>query len=194
MAASSEDEPFARRWSRLKQDSRARPDSEEGKTATPQNESAIASVEPSDKPATEDSGKKPFDIARLPSIESLTKESDFAAFMRPEVPDALRQQALKRLWALDSTLSGPDWFEMHMVDFNAVPTFPEGLKNTLYQVGKGYIDKIDQEKKVPEAAKKPPGAEAAPVTSAGESPDDKDGVESAQSSEPLVDPDTEQNV
>ncbi len=144
MAASSKDEPFARRWSRLKQDSRAKPDSDDGKTGAPPNESTIARVEPKGRPATEDSGEIPFDISRLPSIESLTKESDFAAFMRSEVPDALRQQALKRLWALDSTLSGPDWFEMHMVDFNAVPTFPEGLKQTLYKVGKGYLDKLEK--------------------------------------------------
>ncbi|MFX8512285.1 DUF3306 domain-containing protein, partial [Acinetobacter baumannii] len=45
-----------------------------------------------------------FDPASLPPVESLTPESDLAPFLRPEVPAALRQAALRRLWSLDPTI------------------------------------------------------------------------------------------
>ncbi|HSE77938.1 MAG TPA: DUF3306 domain-containing protein [Alphaproteobacteria bacterium] len=138
--AASQDEPFAQRWSRLKQDSRSK--ANRGEPEAPSH-SATARVDPNARAPTKEHEEKPFDVSQLPSIEDLTADSDFAAFMRPGVPDGLRQQALRRMWALDTAISGPDWFEMHMMDFNAVPTFPEGLAQTLYNVGTGYLDKVD---------------------------------------------------
>ncbi len=37
----------------------------------------------------------------LPQIETLTAESDYTVFMRPEVPDDIRTLALRRLWFSD---------------------------------------------------------------------------------------------
>ncbi len=37
----------------------------------------------------------------LPSLESLTIDSDVTAFLRPGVPTPLRQAALRRMWSLD---------------------------------------------------------------------------------------------
>ena len=142
-ATSDGDESFIRRWARLKEESRATPGAKDDVLAplAPDDGSATDRKR-DDKPPVEE---KPFDVSQLPPIDSLTKDSDFSLFMRPEVPDDMRNKALRRLWALDAALAQPDWLEMYMVDFNAVPTFPEGLKNTLYQVGKGYIDKIATE-------------------------------------------------
>jgi hypothetical protein len=46
----------------------------------------------------------PFDIATLPSIDSLTVASDFTAFLRKEVPEALKRAALRRAWSLDPAI------------------------------------------------------------------------------------------
>lgn len=64
-----------------------------------------------------------FDPASLPPVESLTSGSDFAAFLRDEVPAALRRAALRRAWALDPAIRdfvGPADYAW---DFNA----PDGM-------------------------------------------------------------------
>lgn len=62
----------------------------------------------------------PLDVlAELPSVESLTADSDFTLFLRKGVPRALRTAALRKLWLSDpairnyKTLADYDW------DFNA---------------------------------------------------------------------------
>jgi hypothetical protein len=41
------------------------------------------------------------ELAALPPVESLTAQSDIAAFLRKGVPQALRNAALRRAWTLD---------------------------------------------------------------------------------------------
>ena len=184
--AADADESFVQRWARLKEEAREAPAAKGAVPAPPPGAGAPADDrKDDDKPPVEG---KPFDLTHLPPIESLTKESDFSLFMRPEVPDDMRNKALRRLWALDAALAEPDWLEMYMVDFNDVPTFPEGLKNTLYQVGKGYIDKIDSDKKTPEATGTP-ADRAAPVASASETLGEEDGAESPTGSKSVADSD-----
>jgi hypothetical protein len=43
----------------------------------------------------------PEELAALPPVESLTAQSDIAAFLRKGVPQALRNAALRRAWAVD---------------------------------------------------------------------------------------------
>jgi hypothetical protein len=136
------DEGFARRWSRLKQEAREAQPQEEAPTPDLPVPAAAADTPPPD--SDEKPAEKPFDPATLPPVESLTKESDYSDFMRPEVPAELRQKALRRLWATDPILSAPDPADMHNIDYNAVPTFPEGVK-TLYRIGKGMFDEIEAE-------------------------------------------------
>jgi hypothetical protein len=144
------DESFVQRWSRLKQ--RAREEQQ------PEAAPAAAVPSPSQAAPTEDEKKedakeeKPFDPADLPPVESLTKDSDYSLFMRPEVPQELRQKALRQLWATDPVLSAPELFDMHNLDYNAVPTFPEGVK-TLYRVGRGLIDALEADAEQADAEK-----------------------------------------
>ena len=44
---------------------------------------------------------QPFDLSLLPDLETLTGESDIQSFLHKAVPDALRNAALRRVWALD---------------------------------------------------------------------------------------------
>ncbi len=60
-----------------------------------------------------------FDLAMLPSIESITAETDIRSFLAPSVPPALMRAALRRVWTTDLKirdfvgLADYDW------DFNA---------------------------------------------------------------------------
>jgi len=71
-----------------------------------------------------------FDPASLPPVDSLTLASDLSAFLRTEVPAALRNAALRRIWSLDPGIRdfvGPADYAW---DFNApdgVPGFAGSL-------------------------------------------------------------------
>lgn len=140
-----DDEGFASRWSRLKQQSR----DEQPRVVVPPAPvtQAVAPIEPTEPAADEKKApdaEKPFDPSTLPPVESLTKESDYSVFMRAEVPEDLRQKALRRLWASDPVLSAPEILDMHNLDYNNVPTFPQGIR-TLYRVGRGMLDAVEAE-------------------------------------------------
>jgi Protein of unknown function (DUF3306) len=147
-----DDEGFASRWSRLKQQSRN--DQPRADALTPAPEQPVAPVEPAPDKEKAQEAEKPFDPSTLPPVESLTKESDYSVFMRSEVPEELRQKALRRLWASDPILSAPEILDMHNLDYNNVPIFPEGLR-TLFRVGQGMLDSLEAEAEEKAAAKPP---------------------------------------
>lgn len=92
-AEGERDEPFVRRWSRRKQEARA--------------ESTAVSVElkePQAEPPPEvpQAPVKVLTDADMPPLESLDEKSDFSMFLSAGVSDALRQQALRKLFLLPS--------------------------------------------------------------------------------------------
>ena len=89
------DESFLSRWSRRKRQAlRREPDREPANSPPPEAGAGNSSV------ATEpDIGAE--ELARLPRIEDLTAHSDLMQFLRKGVPVALRNAALRRVWALD---------------------------------------------------------------------------------------------
>jgi hypothetical protein len=94
----SDGEGFLSRWSRLKQE--GPPTDQNAPSVAPGGDGdAAASAAPT--PGEAAGGEAAFD---LPAIETLTGASDFSAFMRPGVPDALRVAALRRLWAIDPAI------------------------------------------------------------------------------------------
>jgi Protein of unknown function (DUF3306) len=53
-------------------------------------------------PARSDASPElPFDLAKLPPLESITAESDIRAFLAPGVPAELSRAALRRAWSAD---------------------------------------------------------------------------------------------
>jgi hypothetical protein len=136
------------RWARLKAEARAAEREAEIAQEAPPPPVAVEPPPP-EKPGEE---AKPVE---LPPIESLTKDSDFSLFMRGGVPDGARTAALRKLWSVDSHFAQIDISECHSIDFNAVPTFPEGLKNTIYRAGKGMVEAVEEiERAEREAAEK----------------------------------------
>ena len=106
------EEGFLSRWSRRKRAAVAPPP-----VAPAPPEPAPAGAPP---PPPLPAGAGPaFDPAGLPPLEGLTADSDFVAFLRDEVPAALRNAALRRAWSLDPAIRdfvGPADFAW---DFNA---------------------------------------------------------------------------
>ena len=125
-------EAFFSRWLRLKQE--AEPD-------RPIEPSIAAAAVPADdisEKAAPSEAEVEEVVAALPDIDSLTADSDFAAFLDERVPEALRQKALRRLWRLNPLLANVDGLNDYDDDFTDAATVVEGLK-TIYQVGRGMV-------------------------------------------------------
>jgi Protein of unknown function (DUF3306) len=137
----SDDETFAGRWSRRKQAHRAGlpPAPAEPPALTPPVEAA-AGANAGDVAKTEE---PPPD---LPPIDSLTKDSDYAPFLRANVPEALRNLALRKLWLSDPAFSAMDVLDHHNLDYTA-PPLTEAIK-TVYQLGRGMVG---EDEKKPDA-------------------------------------------
>jgi hypothetical protein len=126
------DDTFLRRWSRLKTKSRkAAPAAPPAEEPAPQPPAVVEQKPPEEKAAPE-----------LPPIEELTAESDYSAFLRPGVPEETKLAALRKLWTSDPTLAAPDPLDLHNFDYS-FPAVPEVVK-TAYQVGKGFIDALEE--------------------------------------------------
>jgi len=147
------EETFLQRWSRLKAERRR------------------AEAEPVAPLETEDAGENvpvpagggvPEDAAEekpqpeLPPIESLTAESDYTAFMQPDVPEEMRLAALRKLWTSDPVLSAMDPLDHQNFDFT-FPTVPEVVR-TAYQVGKGFLDAAEKLAEAEDAPRETPPA------------------------------------
>ncbi len=125
----TEPENFLSRWSRRKLEGEPeaspsdRPgdgaDLEQGANpqppdeATETNESAAldSRLRGNERSAAVDESKEPaFDITTLPSIESITAQTDIRVFMQKGVPAALTRAALRRAWVADPGIR--DFIEM----------------------------------------------------------------------------------
>ncbi|RZN17960.1 DUF3306 domain-containing protein [Bradyrhizobium sp. Leo121] len=105
------------RWARLKQAAKERPDTEAAPT---DNQEAAA------PPAADAAGDEPFDLASLPSIESILANTDITAFLRAGVPAELTRAALRRAWTSDPAIRDFIGIAENQWDFNdptAIPGF-----------------------------------------------------------------------
>ncbi|GGC37590.1 hypothetical protein GCM10011504_14960 [Siccirubricoccus deserti] len=150
-------EGFLARWSRRKR-AAAEP-------SAPEPLPVPASVEAVPEPPA----VPEFDPASLPAVESLTLESDFTAFLRAEVPAALRQAALRRMWSLDPDIRDYVGPADYAWDFNAPDGMPGfalelggDVKRLLAQaIGLGEQPEAADAEAVPDAP--PPVAEPSPL-------------------------------
>jgi hypothetical protein len=108
---------FILRWARLK---RASDTAHERDTA-----SADAKITPA-QPLAEGVPDEPFDLASLPSIESIAGDTDVGAFLQSGVPAELARAALRRAWANDPAIRDFVGVAENQWDFNdpdAIPGF-----------------------------------------------------------------------
>jgi hypothetical protein len=141
----SEPEDFLQRWSRRKREVTEKAAAE---TANPETDSA-ADVSAGDENTSEpvlakgeagETERSVFDISKLPSVESITAETDIRPFLATGVPAHLTQAALRKLWVTDPKIR--DFIEIaeNQWDFNAgnIPGFdyslPENAKELVAQI------------------------------------------------------------
>ena len=143
---------FLERWSRNKI---------EGECEAPPDQSGMPerSASDVDKAPAEAAPKPEFDLASLPSLDSITAATDIRAFLGPDVPRELARAALRRAWSADPAirdfkgLAENDW---DFTDPAAMPGFgalPEG-----YDIKKlvAQIFGEDEKPVVPEATSEQP--------------------------------------
>jgi hypothetical protein len=122
---------FLQRWSRRKLGLEEPPPPSETPQAQPeQTESAESNApgapsapsEPSG--AAADSAAAPFDLARLPPIESIDASTDIRAFLAPGVPAELTRAALRRAWLSDPAIRDFVGLAENQWDFTNPDTVP----------------------------------------------------------------------
>ncbi|HET7672616.1 MAG TPA: DUF3306 domain-containing protein [Burkholderiales bacterium] len=144
---SEDKEAFLSRWSRLKRDQK------------------VEKVEkPPETPAP-----------ALPSVETLTPESDFSGFMHPKVKEELRRLALKKLFN-DPHFNIPDPFEPYSRDFNIAEAIPPEMLAQLNQA-RTVLFREEEEKK--QKDNEPKAGGEAPAASQEGNPQDEPGRKDA---------------
>ncbi len=166
------DEGFLRRWSSLKRaGGESVPDmAEAGKDALPavRGEAGSPEARSAGDPAPED--------LDLPSIDSLTKDSDFTAFLREGVPDHLRKLALRKLWRVDPVFSIIDGLDDYDEDVRAELALGTKILEAWRQKEKKAAATEGERKETP-ATEEPPQASA----------DAEDEFEELDDTEPMED-------
>ena len=83
---------------------------------------------------------------KLPNPDKIKKEKGLDVFFKDGVPDRLRQIALRRVWKLNPIIRFADAeINDYHEDFTDAATVVEGMQ-TAYQVGKGYISEMLENK------------------------------------------------
>jgi hypothetical protein len=153
---------FLERWSRKKiEGERDDPPTEpQPANATPESPGSPGRVASKDASTPAEAAAKPeFDLASLPSLDSITAVTDVRAFLAPGVPRELARAALRRAWTADPAIRDFKGLAENDWDFNdptAMPGFgalPEG-----YDVRKlvAQIFGDDAKPVAPEAASEQP--------------------------------------
>ena len=80
----------------------------------------------------------------LPDPETIKDESGLDRFMSGEMPERLRQIALRRLWRLNPLFGVVDDMVEYGEDYTDAATVIEGMQ-TAYTAGKGYLTKTTED-------------------------------------------------
>lgn len=127
-----QDTGFLRRWSQRKRRAEEEQALPEEAAAETEAEEGEAEVDPEEQQRLIDS---------LPDIETLTDQSDLSAFMQRNVPDELRNRALRKMWRSNPVYACVDGLNDYDLDYTDAAMVVKNLK-TSYQVGKGFVRKV----------------------------------------------------
>jgi hypothetical protein len=184
-----DDDGFLDRWSRRKRGEARRETAPEtarpaaapatpsgGRSGPPPAPAHPLAVTPSSPEESQDSGD-PEVVAKLPDLDSLDEDTDFSVFLQDGVPEALRRQALRRLWRLNPVFANLDGLNDYDENYSALGMVAENIK-TLYQAGKGYLD--DDENETETEATIADGAEGGGEDETGEADSEAAAVTGAE--------------
>jgi Protein of unknown function (DUF3306) len=115
-------ENFVSRWARLKSESDTEPKTE----LVGHGPRVVASVG-TETPSMQQQNEtvdEPFDPASLPSIETITFDTDIRGFLQSRVPAALTRAALRQAWASDPAIRDFIGIAENQWDFNDPTAMP----------------------------------------------------------------------
>ena len=122
------DESFLGRWSRRKRAEPEKREVEDARVAADAEQKYAADGQPPGAPVPD-----PTSIpADLPAIDDLTPESDFGRFMKPDVPIASRNAAMKKLFT-DPHFNVMDGLDTYIDDYTKADPIPESMLRGLAQ-------------------------------------------------------------
>lgn len=164
------DEPFLKRWSRLKAEST---------TTAPPEAPAPVPARPtahSDEKGTEPEPLPPGD-EDMPPLDSLDENSDFSGFLSPRVSAALRKQALRKLFR-SPKFNVISELDDYIDDYRNFPALGDivtsDMKHAAAEFLKRQLEAGEPEAAaVAEAAPAATGEEEAAATAAGAAEDDR---------------------
>ena len=108
----------------------------------------------------------------LPHPDDLTSQSDYSAFFSPDVKEAVRNLALRRLWRSNPVLANVDGLVDYGEDFTDAATVIANMKSA-YQVGRGYAR--DEPEEVAGDVEEADAADEAAVSADADTPDADEG-------------------
>ena len=161
-------EGFLSRWSKRKVElaNKAEPTAEPpvvAATAVDPSRTAAVALPDADQHLAADRASAQ-DTVQLPSIESLTGESDYAPFMARDVAPAMRNQAMKKLFT-DPRYNVMDGLDIYIDDYGKPDPLPEGWLQLLNQSKSLRLFETKQEEveRLTGAAGTPPAPEVEPT-------------------------------
>ena len=173
----NEPEKFLERWSRRKREA-----TEEAVAPSKPKESETEKTpEPTAAPVAAEADK-PFDLDSLPSLESITAETDVRGFLQPGVPADLKREALRRAWSADPGIRDFIGLSENSWDFND-PTAMAGFgpiePSEVARLMAQFVLTPPPEEKLETSAKaetprEPEAASAAELASVAEAPTQSD--------------------
>jgi hypothetical protein len=164
-------EPFLRRWSQRKLAAARAAEAPPSPPATPVAPPP-SSAGPAPEPAVAPPEATTPEAPPLPDVASLTFDSDFTAFLAPEVEEGTRRAALRKLFS-DPHFNVMDGLDVYIDDYSKFePITPDVLKQLshvryLFDPPKtrvneqGYVEDVVDEPAAPAAAADEPAAPAA---------------------------------
>lgn len=154
--STSSDENFLARWSRLKRqpsesgddqaahqnapmDAAHAPVSGDSETAAGALSRSDAGVEGSGEKSATAEAATPRDYSDF-DFQSLNFQSDYAEFMRADIPRDVRNKALRQLWNSDPIFSTSDGLTDYCEDYTDAAVVPAGAIRTAYRIGRGFLN------------------------------------------------------
>jgi hypothetical protein len=117
-------ENFVSRWARLKSESDIEPKTEAIGSGPRPEVVALADAEAPFAQQRDRVVGEPFDAASLPSIETITVDTDVRGFLQSHVPAALTRAALRQAWASDPAIRDFIGIAENQWDFNDPTAMP----------------------------------------------------------------------
>ncbi len=142
---------FLSRWSRRKAGAEPAKEAEAPPTEETPDEEEAARLR------AEEENRK---AAEAVDLSQLSYESDYGLFLKPGVPGALRDQALRRLWRSNPLLANLDGLNDYDEDFTTPAGAAATVVKTLWKVHGGYPDEPKEKEPRAEAAEGEEAVEA----------------------------------